>query len=114
MNADGTDPDDMGALVAIATVPDDILAVKISEALLQQRFAACVHAMPAGISRYRWQGKIEANNEIMLIIKTSVARYPEVEAEIVRHHSYEVPEIVALPVSAGLPGYLNWIENETR
>ena len=114
MNADGTNPDDMGAIVVIATVPDDILAVKITEALLQQRFAACVHVMPSGISRYRWQGKIETSTETMLIIKTCTARYLDVEAEIVRHHCYELPEIVALPISSGLPGYLKWIENETR
>ncbi len=114
MNANGTDQDDMGALVVIATVPDDILAVKISEALLQQRFAACVHALPSGISRYRWQGKIETSAETMLIIKTSAGHYRDVEAEIVRHHSLEVPEIVALRICAGLQGYLKWIDDEIR
>ena len=114
MNADSANPDDMGAMLIIATVPDQIHAVKITESLLQQRLAACVHTMPSGISRYRWQGKIETSAETMLMIKTSARRFRDVEAEIARIHPYEVSEIVALPIVAGLPGYLKWIIDETQ
>ncbi|MEP7154819.1 MAG: divalent-cation tolerance protein CutA [Betaproteobacteria bacterium] len=102
------------ALIVITTVPDEILAVKITESLLQQSFAACVHVLPAGRSHYRWQGKIEQAAEITLVIKTSRERYRQLEDEIKRLHPYEVPEILALTVETGLPAYLEWIANETR
>ena len=103
----------MGALLVITTVPDEHLAVKVTAALLQQGLAACVHALPAGKSTYRWQGKIETACEISLLIKTQLARYAELEAVLTRLHPYDVPEILALPVTAGLPAYLNWILDET-
>ena len=105
---------DMGALIVITTVPDAFLAVKISDALLQKSFAACVHVLPVGQSHYRWQGKIEHGAEITLIIKSSRHRYAELEAEIKRLHPYDVPEILALPVETGLAAYLDWIANETK
>ena len=81
--------------------------------MLQQGLAACVHALPVGKSTYRWQGKIETACEISLLIKTQLARYTELEAALTRLHPYDVPEILALPVTAGLPAYLNWILDET-
>ncbi len=105
---------DVGALIVITTVPDENLAVKITESLLQQRLAACVHAMPPGNSTYRWQGAIEKSVEITLIIKSTKDRYAELEAAIRRLHPYEVPEILALPVEIGFPAYIKWIVNETK
>lgn len=104
---------DVGALVVITTVPDENLAVKLTESLLQQRLAACVHRLPAGHSTYWWQGKLESAAEITLLIKTTQPRYAELETAIRRLHSYGIPEIVALPVSNGFPAYLNWIRDET-
>jgi periplasmic divalent cation tolerance protein len=104
---------DVGALVVITTVPDENLAVKLTESLLQQRLAACVHRLPAGQSTYWWQGKLESAAEITLLIKTTQLRYAELETAIRRLHSYDIAEIVALPVSDGLPAYLNWIRDET-
>ena len=104
---------DVGALIVITTVPDENLAVKLTESLLQQRLAACVHRLPAGQSTYWWQGRLESAAEITLLIKTTQLRYAELETAIRRLHSYDVPEIVALPVSDGLPAYLNWIRDET-
>ncbi|MBL0124350.1 MAG: divalent-cation tolerance protein CutA [Betaproteobacteria bacterium] len=105
---------DIGALLVITTVPDENLAVKISESLLQQRLAACVHALPMGKSRYHWQGRIESSAEITLLIKSTANRYSELEADIKRLHSYDVPEIIAFPIDTGLSAYLNWITNETK
>lgn len=107
------DSPDIGAIVVITTVPDDELAVKIGESLLHLQLAACVHAFPAGWSRYRWCGEIECAAEITLMIKTTRGRYPEIETEIRRLHTYDVPEILALSVSAGFPAYLDWIVRET-
>lgn len=114
MNANLADTADMGAIIVITTVPDEILAVKISESLLQQRFAACVHMLPPGVSRYRWHGKINTSTEITLLIKSTTDRYAELEGDIRRLHSYETPEILAFPASAGFPDYLKWIFDETR
>lgn len=105
---------DIGALIVFTTVPDENLAVKMTESLLQQRLAACVHRLPAGRSSYWWQGKLEYAEEITLIIKSTASTYAELETAIRRLHSYELPEIVALPVSAGLPAYLKWIHDETQ
>lgn len=104
---------DVGALIVITTVPDENLAVKLTESLLQQRLAACVHRLPAGQSTYWWQGKLETSVEITLLIKSTRSCYAELETAIRRLHPYDIPEIVALPVSAGLPAYLNWIMSET-
>lgn len=105
---------EIGALIVITTVPDENLAVKITESLLQQRLAACVHRMPSGQSTYWWQGKLESAEEIILIIKSAASAYAELETAIRRLHSYEVPEIVAMPIVAGLPAYLKWIHDETE
>ena len=104
---------EIGALVVIATVPDQNLGVKIAESLLQQRLAACVHLLPSGRSLYRWQGKIEDTTETALLTKTNTARYAEVEATIKRLHPFEVPEVLAFPASHILPSYFEWILRET-
>jgi periplasmic divalent cation tolerance protein len=106
-------PAQIGAIVVITTVPDENLAVKISESLLQQHIAACVHILPAGQSRYRWNSTIETAAEFTLIIKTQAARFAEVEAAVTRLHPYKVPEILALPVVNGSQAYLKWITDET-
>jgi periplasmic divalent cation tolerance protein len=105
---------EIGALIVITTVPDENLAVKITESLLQQRLAACVHRLPTGQSTYWWQGKLESSTEVVLMIKSTQAAYTELETAIQRLHSHEVPEIVAVPVAAGLPTYLKWIADEVK
>ena len=104
---------ELGALIVIATVPDQNLGVKIAESLLQQRLAACVHLLPAGRSMYRWQGKCEDTAETTLLIKTTTARYADIEATIKRLHPFEVPEVFAFPASHILPSYFEWILRET-
>jgi periplasmic divalent cation tolerance protein len=113
MHADNPANADMGTLLVITTLPDEIHAVKLAESLVSARLAACVHRVPAGISIYRWQGQIHEEKEITVLIKTAAARYAELEAAIRRLHPYELPEIVALPISLGLPAYLKWINDET-
>jgi len=103
----------MGALLVITTVPDPGLAVKVAEALVHARIAACVHALPPGQSTYRWQDKVETSAETTLLIKTTAEKYPELEAALRGLHPYEIPEILALPVSAGWPPYLAWIHDAT-
>jgi len=89
-------------------------AERIGRSLVESRLAACVNAAPGLRSFYRWQGKIEDAAEHLLIVKSTRALFPEVCAEIIRLHPYEVPEIIALPVVDGSQEYLAWIDAETR
>jgi len=84
-------------------------AQKIARALVEGRVAACVNILPEIRSVYRWKGAVEEASEWLLLIKTTQAQFERLRAEIARLHSYEVPEIVALPVAGGLEAYLDWI-----
>ena len=85
-------------------------AHRIAEYLVQNRLAACVNVGSSPIeSIYRWNGKLETASEIPLLIKTSRARYAAVEHAIRKLHSYEVPEIIAIPITAGSANYLSWL-----
>lgn len=101
-------------LVVFTNAPDKVTAERIAEALVTANVAACVNIFSACSSVYRWEGKIEHASEVPLIIKTTTSAYPRLEAELRKLHPYEVPEIIALPVSAGLPAYLDWVVTETR
>jgi periplasmic divalent cation tolerance protein len=87
-------------------------AGRLAGILLEKRLAACVQIM-AVESLYRWKGRIEKASEYLCVIKTRKSLYGEIESEIIRNHPYEIPEIAALPICAGSPGYLGWIEDET-
>lgn len=103
----------MNALLVLTTCPDPDSAEALASALVERRLAACVNIMSPCHALYRWQGKIERASEVPLLIKTSEARYAELEAEIRARHPYELPEVIALPIARGLPAYLQWVANET-
>ena len=84
----------------------------IATALVERRFAACVQQMPIR-STYRWQGAVERAEEILLLVKTTRARYADVESAVLGLHSYEVPAIACVDISAGSPAYLAWLDAET-
>jgi periplasmic divalent cation tolerance protein len=100
-------------LLVFTNIPDRATAERIAEALVTARIAACVNILPGCTSVYRWQGKLERADEVPLLIKTTRAAYARMEMELRKLHPYEVPEIVAVPVSAGLPAYLDWVRQET-
>ena len=102
------------ALLVMANVPDIAAATSLAHILVEQRLAACVNILPAVKSVYQWQGKVAQAEEVSLIIKTTHARYPELEATIKKNHVYDVPEIIALPITGGLPAYLQWLITETK
>lgn len=104
---------DPGIVVVLTTLPDRRAAVELATALVSERIAACANVLAECTSIYRWQGKVEKAFEVPILIKTSVDQYPKLEAAIRARHPYEVPEIVAFPVAAGLPAYLDWVEAET-
>ena len=97
-------------IIALNTCPDEATAGTIATKLVENGLAACVNILPGVKSVYRWQGKIEQDNEVLLIIKTRKDVISRLETLIREHHPYELPEIVAVPIDTGLNEYLNWIE----
>jgi len=88
---------------------------KIARRVVQKRLAACVNVLRSPMnSYYTWKGKLEAAREYLLVMKTTRNRLAELEKEVKRLHSYEVPEFVALPVAAGSKDYLAWLESSVR
>ncbi|MGF1480554.1 MAG: divalent-cation tolerance protein CutA [Cyanophyceae cyanobacterium] len=94
--------------VVLLTTPSRAEGEKIASVLVETQLAACVSLTPV-YSVYSWQGKIHRDEEWQLIIKTDLAKFDTVAAKVQELHSYEVPEIVALPIVAGLKAYLQWI-----
>lgn len=103
----------MDVLIAVTTLPDTASAQALAARLVELHVAACVNVLAPCRSVYRWQGKVEDAEEVPLLIKTTAARYADLEAAIRAAHPYELPEIVALPVARGLPDYLAWVAAET-
>ena len=101
-------------LIVFTNCPDAELADRIARTLVEQKLAACVHQLPPVASIYRWQGAVERAVEVPLLIKTTQERLVEVQEAIRALHPYEIPEIVAIPVVAGLPAYLRWVVDETQ
>lgn len=101
-------------LLILTNAPDEASAHTIARSLVEQKLAACVNLMPGIKSVYRWQGAIEEAAEVTMLIKSTEDRYAELETAIRQAHPYEVPEIIALPLTAGLPAYLAWVGAETK
>ena len=101
-------------LVVFTTLPDAGQAETLAQALVEQNLAACVNILPPVTSVYRWQGELQQDREQLLLIKTRAARYDALMTAIKAQHPYELPEIIALPITAGLPAYLNWIDDTTQ
>jgi len=88
---------------------------KIARDVVQRRLAACVNVVRSPMnSYYVWKGKLEVAREYLLVMKTTLNRLPQLEKEVKRLHSYEVPEFIALPVAAGSKDYLRWLESSVR
>jgi periplasmic divalent cation tolerance protein len=89
-------------------------AETIGRALVSERLAACINILGDVQSIYQWNGVVETSTEVALIAKTRADLFTKLSARVKDLHSYDVPCIVAYPMSAGLPAYLNWLESETR
>lgn len=101
------------AILILTTLPDQAGAEALARELLTTRLAACIQIGATVQSLYHWRGEIETAVEIPVSIKTCARLYPRVEEAIRRHHPYELPEIVAVPITDGLPAYLDWIAATT-
>jgi periplasmic divalent cation tolerance protein len=102
------------AILVLTNLPDRDSAERIAQNLVEERLAACVNVLSPALSVYHWSGKVETASEIPVLIKTLGRHYDKVESLIRRLHPYELPEIVAVEISAGLQAYLGWIAAETR
>ena len=100
-------------LIAFCTCPDRDSAHAIAQALVEAGSAACVNILPGLCSVYLWQGKLERSEEYLLMAKTTGKRYRALEEQIQSLHPYELPEIVAVPITTGLPEYLAWVRDAT-
>jgi periplasmic divalent cation tolerance protein len=98
-------------LVVLCTLPDREHASQIAHALVEEQLAACVNLIPGLVSVFRWQGAVQQDEEVLLLIKTSQAVYPQLEQRIRALHPYELPEIIAVPIQTGQAEYLQWISN---
>ena len=95
-------------LVVLSTFPNDAAARAAAEVLVSERLAACVNIVHGVESIYRWQGNLEHSAEVLAVIKTTAARYADMEQRLRALHPYEVPEIIALPATAVAESYLRW------
>ena len=102
------------AQIVLCNCPDNQTAEGLARALVEQQLAACVNVLPGIRSFYRWEGKVEQAEEVALIIKTTATNYPAVEQFIQQQHPYDVPEIITCSVTAGLPAYLEWLEEACK
>jgi len=100
-------------IIVTTTIGTEAEATALAESIVRARLASCVQTHPIH-STYWWKGKMESGNEIMLACKTRAALAAPLQDHIKAHHPYELPEIVILPITGGLPGYLAWIERETE
>ncbi|HEX6549419.1 MAG TPA: divalent-cation tolerance protein CutA [Gammaproteobacteria bacterium] len=100
-------------IVTLCTVPDRESGERIGHALVEERLAACVNLVPNLTSIYRWQGAVQQASECLLLIKTTPARFAALAERLRSLHPYDVPEIIALPITQGDSTYLNWITENT-
>lgn len=101
-------------IVVLTNCPDQETAQRIARRLVHEGLAACVNILAPVCSVYHWEGKLEEHTEVPLLIKSTAARYRELEAAIVEQHPYSVAEVIALPVSAGFEPYVQWVEAQVQ
>jgi periplasmic divalent cation tolerance protein len=101
-------------LVCLITVPTPDEASRIARALVEERLAACVNIVPGMRSVYRWRGAVEEADEILLVAKTTRASFWRLRDRVLALHSYEVPEVIAVPIERGNTEYLSWITESVR
>lgn len=98
--------------MVLCNCPDEASADRLAQGVIEARLAACVNRLAPVQSVYRWNERIEIATEVPLLIKTTASRYEAVQAWLQAEHPYDIPEIIALPLAAGLPAYLAWIAQE--
>ncbi|MBI3301677.1 MAG: divalent-cation tolerance protein CutA [Deltaproteobacteria bacterium] len=101
-------------IIVFVTTGSEEEAEKIARNLIEEKLAACANIVGPIRSIYRWQDKVADDKEWLLLIKTRESLFPQVEKRVKEWHSYQVPEVVALPILAGSPAYLRWVKESTE
>jgi periplasmic divalent cation tolerance protein len=101
----------MAAAVVFSTFPTMRVATTIARTLVEERLVACVNLLPNARSIYHWQGEVEEASEVVAIMKTTQQRFAALRARVIELHPYDVPEVIALAVTDGHPGYLDWLRD---
>lgn len=105
---------DADTLLVMTTCPDEACAESLSTHLVEENLASCINRLPGINSVYRWEGELKTGTEVLLLIKTASTCWERLEAEIKRLHPYELPEIIAVPITAGHKPYIDWIKAGTK
>lgn len=100
--------------VVLVTAPDAESGQSLAHALVQEQLAACVNLVSGVKSTYRWEGNVQTDEEVLLLVKTTWNRLDALIHRVQEMHPYDLPEVLALPVTTGLKGYLAWVSHETR
>jgi periplasmic divalent cation tolerance protein len=100
-------------LLVLITCPGSITAKKIANDVVIEKLGACVQVISGVQSFFRWQNRVDTSEELLLLIKTTTERYPDLENRIKTLHPYEVPSVIAIPITDGLDTYLSWIDSNT-
>ena len=108
MNPDSPEP-----VVVFVSAPDPETARSLVRSSLGTRLAACANILPKMESHYWWEGKLEQATECLILFKTTAHRFDDLQAHLLKQHPYDVPEVIALPITSGSDAYLGWIESET-
>jgi periplasmic divalent cation tolerance protein len=101
-------------VVALVTTPDLKTARKLAKIILRSRLAACANLVPKIESHYWWNGKLEKSAEVLMILKTTCARLPELQKAVLENHPYVTPEFIVLPIVSGSKKYLDWVAESVR
>lgn len=101
-------------LLVLTNLPDRDAALELARTLVGKRLAACANVLDGCSSVYRWQGEVQTEREIPVLIKTRVDRFASLQQEILACHPYELPEIIAVPLEAGFQPYLDWVSAEVN
>lgn len=99
--------------LVLCTCPDQESALRLAERLVEERLAACANLVPGLVSVYQWQGELQRDPEVLMLLKTTAGRLAELTSRLRELHPYDLPEIIAVPITGGLPDYLSWVSECT-
>ena len=105
-------PDTAAVTAVLTTAPDASVAESLARRLVEERLAACANILPGVTSVFWWDGAVQAEGEVLVLLKSTEAAYPALRDRLLELHPYDVPELLRLPVAGGWEGYLEWVRGE--